>query len=57
MNEIYVRARNQNKAPIEAYLAPIEAYLGINVAVIVLSEPENCDLLERLIAYCEEDAP
>ena len=48
VNEIYKRAIAQREVP-------ADAYLGIDVAVLILSEPENKDLLQRLIDYCKED--
>ena len=48
VGEIYERAKVQHSVS-------VEAYLGIDVAVLVLSNPVNADLLDRLVAYCRND--
>lgn len=47
VNEIYTKAKEQLDA--ESI-----AYFGIAATVHILSDLQNADLLERLIAYCKE---
>ena len=48
VNAIYDRAREQ-------YNAPDDSFLGVNAAVLVLSDPKNIDLWKRMRDYCEEE--
>lgn len=50
VNEIYERARVQRSVS-------DDAYLGIDVAVLILSDPVNADLFDRVVAYCKEEKP
>ena len=45
VNDIYKRAKEQHGTD-------TAAWLGINVAVLILSSPENADLWRRLVRYC-----
>ena len=47
INDIYQRAREQ-------YKVPMEAWYGIDVAVVILSDTQNLDLWKRMVAYCGE---
>ena len=48
VNDIFDRARRQRGVP-------WDAYLGIDVAVLVLSDPQNADLWKRMVEYCGLD--
>lgn len=48
VNEIYERAQVQ-------YDTPAGIYVGINIAIAVLSDPENADLWRRLQDYMKEE--
>ena len=48
VNEIYKRGKEQHSAP-------EDSYLGIDVAVLVLSDPRNSDLWSEMVEYCEEE--
>jgi len=47
VNDIFQRA-------VEQHETPLAAYLGMAGAVLVLSDPSNRDLWERMVGYCEE---
>ena len=47
VNELFERAKKQQRVP-------PDAYLGVNVAVVVLSDPRNADLWRRLKYYVDE---
>lgn len=49
VNEIFDRAKKQHGVP-------ADTYLGINAAIVVLSDPQNADLWQRASAYCDEEA-
>ena len=48
VNDIFARAIWQHEAG-------LYDYPGINLAVLVLSDPENQDLWKRMKTYCEEE--
>ena len=53
MGETGPRQRHVERAK-EQHKVPAEAYLGIDVTVLVLSDPKNVDMWKRMKEYCDE---